>query len=143
MNRAAKSERSGVEAAVQIELAKRLNLRAQATSFTSENDTGVDEIRIPEWTGSLAVSWQPVKDGVRLGVALDHVGEQDDTNFGVYPAELVKLDAYTLVSASAEWPINDRISLTVRGENLFDEDAVDVFGYASPGAAGFIGLKLR
>ncbi|MGB3627246.1 MAG: TonB-dependent receptor [Henriciella sp.] len=143
MNRAGESGRSGLEAAFETELRKRFNLRAQVTHFTSEDDTGADEIRVPEITASLSVSWQPEKDGARYGAALDYIGDQDDFDFGVVPSERVTLDAYTLVSASAEWPLNDRVSLTLRGENLLDEEAVDVFGYAPPGAAGFIGLKLR
>ncbi|MEQ9315756.1 MAG: TonB-dependent receptor, partial [Henriciella sp.] len=143
LNRIGDSERSGLEAAFETELKKRLNLRAQVTGFFSEDDTGADEIRVPAVTASLSVSWQPEKDGARYGAALDYVGEQDDFDFGSFPSRRVALDAYTLLSASAEWPLNDRVSLTVRGENLFDEEAVDVFGYASPGAAGFVGLKLR
>ncbi len=143
LNRVNSSERSGIEAALNAELAKRLELRAQVTKFMSENDTGEDEIRVPEWTGSVAVSWQPEKDGARYGAALDYVGEQDDFDFGAFPSERVTLDSYTLLSASAEWPVAERIALTLRGENLLDQDAVDVFGYASPGAAVFVGLKLR
>jgi vitamin B12 transporter len=86
---------------------------------------------------------RPQKDGARFGAALDFVGEQDDFNFGVFPQERVTLDSYVLLSATAEWPLTERISLTLRGENLLDEEATDVFGYANPGAAGFIGLKLR
>ncbi|MEM5516964.1 TonB-dependent receptor [Henriciella sp. AS95] len=143
MNRVGESERSGVEAAFRTDLSKTVNLSAQLTNTQSEDDTGADEIRVPEWTGSLAVSWQPNENGARYGAALDYVGEQDDFNFGVFPTERVTLDAYTLFSATAEIPLNDRIALTLRGQNLLDEDAVDVLGYASPGAAGFIGLKLR
>lgn len=143
LNRTADSERSGIEAAFETELRKRLDLRAQVTSFTSENETGEDEIRVPDMTASLSLSWQPEEDGARYGVAFDYVGEQDDFDFAAFPTERVTLDAYTLVSASAEWPLNERVSLTVRGENIFDEDAVDVLGYKMAGAAGFIGLKLR
>lgn len=143
LNRTENSDRSGVEAALEVELTRSLDLHAQVTKFTSENETGEDEIRVPDWTGSVAVSWQPGKNGARYGAALDFVGEQDDFDFGSFPSRRVTLDSYTLLSASAEWPLSERVSLTLRGENLLDQEAVDVFGYASPGAAGFIGLKLR
>lgn len=143
LNRAGDSRRSGIETSLAARLSDTLEIRAQYTSFTSEDDTGQDEIRVPDWTGSLAVSWQPLDNGARLGAALDFVGEQDDTDFAAFPAERVTLDAYTLLSATAEWPLTERISLTLRGENLLDEDAVDVLGYDAPGAAGYIGLKLR
>ena len=53
------------------------------------------------------------------------------------------LDAYTLFSASFEVPLTERMALTLRVENLFDETATDVYGYETPGAGVFIGLKLR
>jgi vitamin B12 transporter len=142
-NRVGGSDRSGVEAGFQFNPMEGLSFFGQATAFSSENETGEDEIRVPDWTGSLAVDWRPQKDGARFGAALDFVGEQDDFNFGVFPQERVTLDSYVLLSATAEWPLTERISLTLRGENLLDEEATDVFGYANPGAAGFIGLKLR
>jgi vitamin B12 transporter len=74
---------------------------------------------------------------------LDFVGEQDDFDFGSYPSRRLTLDAYTLFSASLEFPLTERMVLTLRGENLFDETATDVYGYEAPGAAAFIGLKLR
>ena len=53
------------------------------------------------------------------------------------------LDEYVLVSATAEFPVNDTLSFTLRGNNLLDETVTDVFGYYGPGAAVFVGLKLR
>ena len=95
-------------------------------------------------TASVSFNWQPAyRDGVRLGAALDYIGAQDDFNFGTFPAARVKLDSYVLFSLTGEYPLTERLSLTLRGENLLDEKAMDVFGFNSPGAAGFIGLKLR
>ena len=142
-NRAGESERSGVEVGARWAISEALELNGQATFIDSENDTGEDEIRVPSTTASIGLNWRPSVEGARFGVALDYVGEQDDFDFGAFPARRVRLDAYTLVSASAEYPLSDRVSLTLRGENLLDQDAVDVFGYTAPGAAAFIGLRLR
>ena len=60
-----------------------------------------------------------------------------------FPSRLVALDAYTLATLTAEYPVTDRIAVTLRGENLLDETATDVFGYNGPGAGVFVGLKLR
>ena len=53
------------------------------------------------------------------------------------------LDAYTLASLTAEIPVTERLAITLRGSNLFDEQVTDVYGYRGPGAGAFIGLKLR
>lgn len=143
LNRAGKSDRSGVELAARWDVLANLSLAGQATFFDSQNDSGDDEIRVPDMTASLSADWQVQEDGLRLGLALDHVGEQGDFDFGPFPSRLVALDAYTLATLTAEYPVTDRIAVTLRGENLLDEMATDVFGYNGPGAGVFVGLKLR
>lgn len=142
-NRATKSERKGVELAASFDVSETVTINAAFTNLTSE-ENGVDEIRRPENTASLALSWRDLfRDGTKLGLAADYVGEQTDNNFSTFPATLETLDEYVLVSATAEYPITEKLSVTLRGENLFDEDVVDVFGFNTPGAGVFIGLKLR
>lgn len=142
-NRAADSKRSGVELAARWSPTDRLDISGQVTSIESEADDGSDEIRVPGVTASLSASWLANDKGLRFGAALDHVGEQDDFDFGAFPSRRVTLDAYTLASLTAEIPVTERLSITLRGSNLFDEDVTDVFGYRGPGAGAFIGLKLR
>lgn len=142
-NRAGKSERSGFEFAARWPVLENLSLSGQATLLSSKDETGADEIRVPESTVSVALDWQVREDGLRIGAALDYVGDQGDFDFGPFPARRVSLDAYTLASLTAEYPLSNRISLTLRGENLFDETPVDIFGYRGPGAGAYIGLKLR
>ena len=141
LNRTGNSDRSGVEASADWQIAPAWSLFASATHITSENDQGVDEIRVPETTASLSLNWSPERDGLRAGLGLDYVGEQRDTDFGTF--ETVNLDPYLLVSASVDYPVTDRFSITLRGENLLDEEIVDVFGFEGPGAGVFIGLRLR
>ena len=138
-NRSGTSERSGVEAALRWTISDELDLSGAVSNITSQSDAGTDEIRVPEWTGSVGLNW--MRDDMRFGVAADYVGEQGDTDFGTFQA--VDLDPYWLVSATAELPVSERLSLTLRGENLLDEEITDVFGYNSRGAGVFIGLKLR
>ncbi|WP_409433956.1 TonB-dependent receptor plug domain-containing protein [Litorimonas sp. RW-G-Af-16] len=143
-NREGESERSGIEASLGWQVSDTLNISAAASKISSENDSEEDEIRVPEFTASAAINWQSsTKDGLRAGLAADYVGSQDDFNFGSFPAERVALDSYVLVSATAEYPLNDRLSVTVRGENLLDETTVDVFGYNGTGAGVFVGFKIR
>lgn len=143
LNRAGESERSGVELAGRWQALADLSFAGQATLFDSQDDTGADEIRVPEITASLSADWQVQPDGLRLGLALDHVGEQGDFDFGPFPSRLVALEDYTLASLTAEYPLTERLAVTLRGENLLDETATDVFGYNGPGAGVFVGLKLR
>lgn len=143
-NRDGKSKRSGVELAAGWAPSAALRLQGQVSVISSESDDGSDEIRVPGETASLSVAYSPERwSGTRFGVAVDYVGEQDDFDFGSFPARRVSLDSYILASATAEVPVNDWLLLTLRGENLFDETVTDVFGFNGPGAGVFIGLKLR
>ena len=144
LNRTGDSFRSGVEFALDWQILDSLNLTTTFSDITSENDAGEDEIRVPDQTASLSLGWQSENiDGLRAGMAIDYVGEQKDKNFGAFPATDVELDAYSLVSANVEFPVSGRLSVTLRGENLLDEKAQDIFGYHSTGIGGFVGLRLR
>lgn len=143
-NRDGTSERSGFEFGLTWDATNALNINAQATLIDSSAEDGSDEIRVPRETASLAFDYRPdTWKGGRFGLAFDYVGSQDDFDFGRFPARRVELDPYLLASATAEIPLRDRLSLTLRGENLFDQNVVDVFGYESTGLGVFVGLKLR
>lgn len=142
-NRDGTSERRGAEFSARAPLTPSLTASGQVTLTESENDTGADEVRVPDTTASLAIDWQTGWRGLQAGAALDYVGEQNDFDFGAFPARRVQLDAYTLLSARLDYPLTTRWSVTLRGENLLDQDATDVFGFNTPGAAAFVGLKLK
>ncbi|HBH89305.1 TonB-dependent receptor [Ponticaulis sp.] len=142
MNRTGESERSGVEGAFGWTISETLRLNASATKIDSTSDSGIQEIRVPEWTGSVSVDWQSsTVEGMRAGFALDYVGTQLDTDFGTFTT--VSLGDYLLASGTFEYPVTERFSVTLRGENLFDVRVDDVFGYHAPGATALIGVKLR
>lgn len=145
-NRAGESERSGIEAFANLIVNDSLSVSASATNIQSSNESGANEIRVPEWTGSFNLDWRAQDfgsfwEGARAGLAIDYVGEQLDTDFGTF--QTVELDPYWLISATAEYPITERLAITLRGENLLDETVTDVFGFNGPGAGLFVGLKLR
>lgn len=64
-----------------------------------------------------------------------------DTDFSTFQA--VELDAFTLVGLNAAFDVNKHVTLTLRGENLLDEDYEEVVGYNSQGRGVYGGLRLR
>ena len=74
-----------------------------------------------------------------LTASLDHNGSQLDTDFGTF--QNVTLDAFTLIGLNAAYDVDDHFTLTLRGDNLLDEEYQEVFGFASPGRAVYAGLK--
>ena len=144
INRETDSERSGIEMAANYQFNDAFHISGFASKIDSEDQNGDTEIRVPDWTASTSVNWDSQSiDGLRAGVALDYVGEQNDLNFSSFPAELVSLDSYFLLSATAEYPISEGLSVTLRGENLLDQTTTDVSGFNQTGAGVFVGFKLQ
>ncbi|MCI5046965.1 MAG: TonB-dependent receptor [Aquisalinus sp.] len=142
-NREGQSTRNGIEASVNWPMSERLNMNATYTNISSKNDQNQDDIRVPEQTASLNLDWQPAfLEGLKVGSAADYVGEQNDIFFS-FPQQDVKLEAYTLISATASYPLNENLSLTFRGQNILDKQIEDVTGFRQPGSQFFIGLRLN
>lgn len=140
-NLAGDSERSGVEFSTRWTPNDRWTVDMMAThTQTTDKTSGQDEIRVPDLTGSVSAMWTPALiEGLTVRGAVDYVGSQQDTDFSTF--ERVTLDAYALASLTASIPLHEGVALTVRGENLFDTDIVDVVGYKMPGAGLFVGVK--
>lgn len=140
------SNREGVEFELAYQPAERLNFKASYTYLdaTQEDSSGDDatEVRRPEHSGSLSASYRWNKAAIHL--AISHTGEQEDDFFPPFPPfrQRVELDAFTLVTLSGHYQVNDRLTLTGRLENVTDEDYEQVFGFESPGFSGYIGARL-
>jgi len=91
---------------------------SDAEMQASGAQAGLDGLRpaqTPEWAASATLSWEPLPDW-RLSATLRHVAAQfeDDQEDDVLPAA-------TTLDMFAEVPVAGRLSVILRGENLFDE----------------------
>ena len=136
-NRATDSKREGVELEARFDNGGPVSARASAT-FLDTEENGVKEIRRPELLASGTLTWA-VTDTLSVTGSADHTGKQTDTDFGTFSA--VTLDAFTLVGLNASYGLNDVVTLSLRGQNLLDEDYQEVFGYASQGRTVFFGVR--
>ncbi len=138
-NNQGESQREGVEFSTNWKISDMISLYGSATVLDTE-ENGVQELRRPEFQGSLTATVQPVK-ALTLTGSIDHTGSQLDTDFSTF--QQVELDAFTLVGLNAAFDVNENVTLTLRGENLLDEDYEEVVGYRSQGRGVFGGLRLR
>jgi len=141
------SKRKGVELAFGYMQSERFDLRATYTYLdaTEQDFKGSDitEVRRPEHTGSLTMNYRWQQAG--LNFAVSYTGAQEDNFFPPFPPfqERVELNAFTLVSLSGYYNLNDLVTVTARIENLADEDYEQVYGFASPGIGGHLGFRLK
>ena len=144
--REGKSKRRGAELEIGYALNEWTDLAFAYTYLdaTEENASGKDvtEIRRPDHIASLSLNYSWARGGMNL--ALNYTGKQEDDHYPppTYAPERKTLDAYTLLSLSGHYTLNERVTLTARLENLLDDEYEQVYGFASPGFAAYMGVKL-
>lgn len=136
-NRTTKSKREGFELEARGSLGDKIDIRASAT-FLDAKENGVRELRRPKFLASATATWTPIEP-LSFTLSADHTGSQIDTDFATFSR--VELDAFTLVGLNIRYSLNDIVTLSVRGENLLDEDYQEVVGYASQGRGVYAGLS--
>lgn len=135
------STREGVEVEANWNLGDILSLRSAATFLDSEED-GVREVRRPKFTGSTSATISPV-ESLRLTATLDHMSSQINFNFNSFPAQRVTLDSFTLVGLNAAYDLNEHFTVTLRGDNILDEDYQEVLNFEGQGRGIYGGLSAR
>ncbi|NNC38191.1 MAG: TonB-dependent receptor [Acidimicrobiales bacterium] len=136
INLESESQREGVEIEGRWNISEYLSGRASVT-FLDTEENGVKELRRPEFQASGTLTWDV--DPFSLTLSADHTGSQIDTDFATFSR--VELDSFTLLGLNAVYHINDIISVSLRGENLLDENYQEVVGYASQGRGFYAGLR--
>ncbi|MBN4055698.1 TonB-dependent receptor [bacterium AH-315-J23] len=136
-NRTTKSKREGVELEVRGSLGDIIQMRASAT-FLDAKENGVRELRRPKFLASATATWTPIEP-LSFTLSADHTGSQIDTDFATFSR--VELKAFTLVGLNIRYALSDVVTLSVRGENLLDEDYQEVVGYASQGRGVYAGIS--
>jgi vitamin B12 transporter len=119
-------------------------LRGTYTYLDAVDPGGLEELRRPEHSGSVNVSYRFLDGRGTVNVGALFNGDQRDSEFvNATPQTRVTLDAYTLVNAAISFDVTERVQLFARGENLLDEIYTEVFGFRSPGIAGYVGIRAR
>lgn len=134
------STREGIEISGDIQATDTVALRLSYTYLDAKNPNGSVEIRRPRHEFSLGATVETFGGRGSVSADLRHVSANYDTQFfGGFAT--AKLPAYTTVDVAADYDLTDRVTLTGRITNLFDDDAVNVWGYASRGRSAYVGLR--
>jgi len=134
----------GLEVAVSLSLIQDLDIAGSYT-FTRADDANTQElVRRPKHIGSINANYAFLQDKANVNLGVIYNGEQQDNVFSFFPFTMSRtvLDSYTLVNFSSSYEVNQYVSLTGRIENLLDESYEEVFGFTSPGIAGYAGINL-
>jgi vitamin B12 transporter len=107
---------------------------------------GEQLIRRPTTSWNVGAAFNDVRGSADLRVI--HSGQRNDRDYEPYPAMRVIADAYTRIDVSGVLPLGQfarratGADLTMRVENLFDEDYQTVYKFRSPGRTVLIGARV-
>jgi vitamin B12 transporter len=133
---------TGVEAGFNLNPSDRLDIRASYTLVDAVNRSvganfGNRLALRPQHSGSLTVDWQtPI--GLSVGSSVLLIGDSFDD-----ASNSVALDGYALVGLRASLPINERLELYGRVDNIFDVQYTVVAGYNSFGRNAAVGVRAK
>ena len=114
-----------------------------------------DQNTLTHWEGRLAGRYAQLAgaglnlDGKwwsgRLGfhAALSHTGQRLDDFFDAsFTPHRVQLGSYTLLTLAGHYELSPAFSIHARVENALGERYEDVYGFNTPGAAAYLGLRV-
>lgn len=136
------SKRKGVEIAATLQASDTLSLGANYTYLDAKNPDGSVETRRPRHQlGVNAALLFAEGRGSVSGDVIHVAGNYDAQFFGSYQTK--ELPSYTVVNVAAGYDLTDKVRLTGRVVNLFDEDYSDVWGYPARGRTAYLGLAAK
>ena len=140
VNRTADSKREGVEISTELHPAESIDFGLRYTYTRSTNDEGSVEGRRPMHEFGLNTTWRASSVPLILSGDLRYVRDLYDQQFYKDGDPFAKIPAFTVVNFAARYSLTDHIDLTGRITNAFDENYTEVWGYATRGRAGYIGM---
>ena len=148
-NMPGKSKRSGVEIGSRWDLSDSIAFGAHYTyTDSTEQDlqgNDVAELRRPKHSGGLSMDFQTINERFSASLNADYGGDRSDIFFPPWPnpSEIVTLEKYWLVDLAAKFRATDSITVFAKGSNLLDEKYEQVYGYRTPGRAGYVGVRVN
>ncbi|RAK59739.1 TonB-dependent receptor [Phenylobacterium hankyongense] len=136
----ARTRSTGVEAEADAQLSDAWRVRV-AYSWTDAIDvtTGKSLLRVPDRSGAASLFW--TNDPWAATLTVRGESSQSDTDVDGFSPIVRK--GFVTADLAGSYRLNARVTLTARVENLTDQRYQETYGYAEPGRAIYLGVKLR
>jgi vitamin B12 transporter len=102
----------------------------------------VQGLRRAKNIASLNIGWAPPHKRFSANAGVRYNGPQNDQSFATFPGALVRLHGYTLVNMDATYNLTDKVQIFGRVENQLNAHYQEVFTFATPGRAGYGGVRV-
>ncbi len=98
--------------------------------------TSAEAERVPRNVYSLNANWKPADIKWSFNATVYHATSQYSTN-----ASQTKQPGYTVTNLSLQHELNEKSTIWLRMDNLFDEDYVEIEGFQTAGFSAYGGLR--
>ena len=144
INLTGRSTRQGIEVSGRWHLLPFLSLGMGYTWLDARDDLDQPEIRRPEHSGRIDISYGFGDGRGNVTLAAHYNGRARDTAFELpaFTPTAVALDDYWLITAAASWKVKPGIEIFARVENLLDETYEEVYGFNTAGIAAYAGMRI-
>ncbi len=114
-------------------------------ALTSQNprdtQTGLALLRRAKLFSNLGVTQQ--LSTWKVGGEWQYSGAREDNDIIAFPTQRVILPAYNVVNLTANYDINKQLKLSLRADNLFNQDYMLAHGYNTLGRTLFVGVNYQ
>ncbi|SHF17433.1 vitamin B12 transporter [Microbulbifer donghaiensis] len=129
------SQSQGVEMSLGGKVGNRFDWYLNGTWLDAVDTTGEQRLQVPQRVYNLGVSYYLFEDRLMLNGNWQQVEDRLDVS-----GEM--LDDYGKLDLNAVYRLTQKLRLTLRGENVLDEDYREVAGFNTTGAAVYAGVQL-
>jgi vitamin B12 transporter len=137
------SRSNGIELSGRYSPIKPLDLVASYTYTDTRDSDGNELVRRPEHVASFTGTYRFLENRASATLGIDYNGNTRDFVFFPFPqpTQRLVLDEYTLVRLAGTYKLTDWLQLFGRIENALNEQYEEVFSFATPGRAGYVGMR--
>ncbi len=134
-----KSKIKGFEVAYNADISDVAVLSLGYTKLDAKDHKGKDLKRRVDQSLKFGLDYYGI-DNLHLGLNGEYIGKREDTDFATYAK--VETGKYTVANFTANYEIDQHMSLYGKVDNITDKDYQTVYGYASSPRAVYAGMKL-
>ena len=126
----------GLELAATVKPVNRITVNANYSIVDAVNrSTDLPLVQRPKHVGHGDIAWQAA-DSLTISAEVNYTGARPDSSGN-------RLASYVVADLRAAYDITEHVQIYGRIDNLFDEKYEQIFGYGTPGIAGYGGIRVK
>lgn len=143
INLPGESRSRGIEVSGRYAPIEALDLVASYTYMSSRDSSGDELPRRPQHAASFTGTYRFLEGRASMTLGIDYNGNARDVVFFPFPqpSRRFLLDEYTLVRLAGTYKLTDWLQVFGRIENALNEQYEEVFSFATPGRAAYVGMR--